>query len=204
MASMRDGRGRPGFHLGALLRLLFGRLVRPGFRPRRDGEPIPGIDGCHRQCQIGKFFVGKMFSHILIHLTAHMPVPYIGYRLGPRQRSPFAIAVIRRLLPCVQAIKPLLVFASGPQIFPVHVDAVVASVDLRSPQFDKIKQRRFRPALMKIFLQPQYGFVSSRRHFQIRNSTFHKSSRFSRILISMNFKPVVIRSGEIGLLRCSL
>jgi hypothetical protein len=55
----------------------------------------------------------------------------------------------------------------------VHVDAVSATVDLRSPQLDEVEQRCFQPALMKLFLQPQHGFVRSGRHLQIRNSTFH-------------------------------
>jgi hypothetical protein len=83
-----------------------------------------------------------------------MSVANVSHRLCPSQCSPFALTVIRRLFPRIQTIKALLIFAGGSQIFPVHVNAVGASVDLRSPQFDEVKQIFLQPALVKIFLQP--------------------------------------------------
>jgi hypothetical protein len=48
-----------------------------------------------------------------------------GYGLCPGKRRTFAVRVAGRFLPGVKSVQPLFCFASGSQVFPVHVNAKI-------------------------------------------------------------------------------
>jgi len=88
-----------------------------------------------------QLFFGKMRTRLLIDGIGHMIVRHQRHRLGPSQRRPLAIAKERGLAPGIQRIQPLLGLSPGPGVLGMHVQAVGASVDLRSPHLHQFDQR---------------------------------------------------------------
>jgi len=64
------------------------------------------------------------------------------------------------------------------QVFPVHVDAVSAAVDLRGTQLYEVKQRKFEAGLMKISFEAEQGVVSAGSDFGAVESGLLKSLLF--------------------------
>src|SRR6516225_4161501 len=64
-----------------------------------------------------------------------------GHRLGPGKGGALALAVVRRFMPCVQQIEALLRLATSARFARMHMDAIGATIDLRSAGLDQIDQR---------------------------------------------------------------
>src|ERR1700678_870739 len=117
-----------------------------------------------------------MLADAPIDLIAHVSLANLRHCFGPGEGRAFAIAVIGRLLPGIEAIEPLLALANSAQVLPVHVDTVSASIDLGSPQLDEMQERLFQATLVKVFFGSQHGLVDSGGYFPIGDSIFHESS----------------------------
>ena len=82
-----------------------------------------------------------------------------GFGVG--ESGAFAIAVPRAFAPRVKRVEALFGFTYSAQVLPVHVEAVGASVDLRSAQLDQVQQGRFESGVMKELLQLQHGVIGA-------------------------------------------
>src|SRR6266487_2591357 len=83
-----------------------------------------------------------------------------------------------RLAPGIEAVETLLVFSDSAQVFPVHVNAIGAAVNLRGAQFNKMEKRSLEAGLVKISFKPQHGLVYAGSNFGCVDSRLHGSSCF--------------------------
>lgn len=63
----------------------------------------------------------------------------------------------RRLPPCQQQMKPLLTFAGCSCTLGMHIEAIGASVDLRTRGFDQLQRRMLEPATADTRQQIEQG-----------------------------------------------
>src|SRR6185437_4996623 len=117
-----------------------GGLISSGHGSGRDGEPVPRVDGGYCEGKIRELLLAEMRAHLFIHRVGHMSVRDQSKGFGPGQGGAFAVGVERAFAPGIQRVEPLLALTDGAQIFPVHVDAVGAAVDLRGAQLDEMEQ----------------------------------------------------------------
>src|SRR5512141_2626663 len=96
-----------------------------------DREPVPAVDGDHRDREIHELLVGEFEAGALAQLTGDARPGDRRQRLGPRQRRALTRRKERRLPPRAEQVDALLRLARGPGILRVHVEAVAAAVDLR-------------------------------------------------------------------------
>ena len=106
------------------------RLILAWLCARGDGETVPGVDCCDGQSQVGQFLFAEVGADFFVNLVGDVAVGDAGHGFGPSESRAFAVRVMRRFALGVEPIKTLLAFSDGPQIFPVHVDAICAAVDL--------------------------------------------------------------------------
>src|SRR5438067_1572631 len=127
-------------------RLRIRPFVRPWRRPRRDGEPVPRVDGRRDEGEIGYFPVAEMLLCFGEYLVRHVRLRDESDRLDPREARAFAIRKERRLAPRVERIEPLLGLALRARVDRVHVDAERAAVDLRGAQLQEVDELVIEPA----------------------------------------------------------
>src|SRR5262249_10996521 len=104
--------------------------IGAGGSPGRDVQTIPAVDRRDGEGQVRQLFLREELLHPVVHVVRHVPVLDVRDRVGPGQRRPFPIRVVRRLLPGVEPVEALLVLAGRPHVLPGHVDAVRAPVEL--------------------------------------------------------------------------
>jgi L-asparagine oxygenase len=127
----------------------------------RDAEPVPTVDGHDAEREIRQFVVVELAARLLEHFVRHMAISDARHGFRPRQRGAFALGVERRFAPRVQRVEPLLGLADGAQVFPMHVYAVRAAIDLRHAQLDQVEQLRVEAGLTQIVFQSQHGLHSA-------------------------------------------
>jgi hypothetical protein len=151
-------------------------LLGSGNCARGHSQTVPLVDGCDGQGQISEFSFAEVRADFFLNLVRDVSIGYAGDGFGPGQSATFAVSVIRRFAPRVETVEVLLAFADVVQIFPVHVDAISAAVDLRGAQAYKVEQKRFETGLVKIGFQAEYGAVSARSNFGAVKSRLHRAS----------------------------
>src|SRR5436190_14995098 len=112
---------------------LFYWLISSRNDPRSNTDPVPGIDRHHRQCKVSDFLFRKLCLYLFKNFVGNVPFSDLRDRFRPSQRGPFAVAIKRRFSPGVERVQPLVGFANGLQVLPMHVEAKRTAVDLRSP-----------------------------------------------------------------------
>lgn len=65
----------------------------------------------------------------------------------------------------------------GAQVFPVHVQAIGATVDLGGAQLNEVHQRLLQPAAMQVLFQAEHGLVCLRRGSEHAEACFHGSPK---------------------------
>src|SRR4051794_23850323 len=82
-------------------------------------------------------------------------------------------SLVRRLAPGIETIQALLIFTDCAQVLPVHVNAISAAIDLRSPQLDEVQKRNLKSALVKVSFESEHGVISPGGNFKAVNSRLH-------------------------------
>src|SRR5690349_939088 len=116
------------------------RAVRAWFYPRGNDQTVPGVDCRNRQREVPELLDREVAPHTFVDLVWRMAIGDRGQRIGPFERRPFTIGVVRRLVPGIERVEPLLVLAERPEILPMHINAVGAPVRLRRPEADQSGQ----------------------------------------------------------------
>ncbi|MNH29657.1 hypothetical protein D3C79_899040 [compost metagenome] len=100
-----------------------------------------------------------MFEQGTVLMLRRTQVGQARQALGPGQGGAFARGEVGGFFPDAEGLQTRLGFPGLARIVGVHVDAVRAAIDLRGPQADQLKQRRFQPGLTQGHLQTNHGLV---------------------------------------------
>jgi hypothetical protein len=98
---------------------------------------------------------------------------------GESERGTFAFGEERSFTPGGDGVEPLLGFANGARVFGVHVEAVSASIDLRSAELYQFEQQRLEAALVNVLLHRGDSSVDFRIELLHADSLIQGCSQFS-------------------------
>src|SRR5689334_10634082 len=98
----------------------------------RDVQTVPSVNRNHGERQIGQFTIAEVMLCFLEYFVGHTAFTELRYSFRPRECGALLVVVVGRFAPGIQAIETLLSFTRRAQIFPMHVDAVSAAIDLRN------------------------------------------------------------------------
>src|SRR6187402_277920 len=108
-----------------------------------DIDPVPGVDGHDRECQVGDFLLRQLRTYALVDSVLDAVGGNLGQGFGPGQAGAFARRKQVRFAPdghVVQAQRALAV--DGGALY-VHVDAEGTAVDLGNTHLDELADRLF-------------------------------------------------------------
>jgi hypothetical protein len=94
-------------------------------------------------------------------------------RFAPLQSGAFALGVVRRVAPCVEAVEPRFCFAARAPVLAVHVQTISAAVDLRRAHPDKIEQPGIEVRVADLPFEAEHGLHNARVHVREIDSSLH-------------------------------
>ena len=105
-----------------------------------DRQPIPAINGYHRQRKVDQLFLGEVLARFFINVVGYVINGDKRHGLRTCQSYPLALGKKGGFSPGNKGIKTLFGFAARPRGFRMQVDSIRAPVDLRCANLDEFDE----------------------------------------------------------------
>src|SRR5579863_9812800 len=120
-----------------------------------DVQPVEGVDGADEQRDLDLLLVAEKRLQARIVGVRRAGLMNAGQGFGPAERRAFALAEQRRLAPTGKHDHALRGFAELERVVHVKIKALAATVDLRRPELDQLREGRVEALLNDIAVLDQ-------------------------------------------------